>query len=81
LFAISRRAGFVPSTPRSSTTLSARCWGEDGKPFKTRSGGTVKLAELLDEAVERAARLLAEREADLSAGERETVARQVGIAR
>lgn len=28
--------------------------GEDGKPFKTRTGGTVKLAELLEEAVVRA---------------------------
>ena len=36
--------------------------GADGKPFKTRTGGTVKLIDLLDEAVERAARLLVERE-------------------
>ncbi|STI85622.1 arginyl-tRNA synthetase [Escherichia coli] len=28
--------------------------GKDGKPFKTRAGGTVKLADLLDEALERA---------------------------
>ena len=79
VFAISRRAGFVGE----STTLEhhpfGKMLGEDGKPFKTRSGGTVKLAELLDEAVERAARLLAEREADLSAQERAVVARQVGI--
>jgi len=31
--------------------------GEDGKPFKTRSGETVKLADLLDEAEERALKL------------------------
>ena len=31
--------------------------GGDGKPFKTRTGGTVKLVELLDEAVERAGKL------------------------
>ncbi len=30
--------------------------GKDGKPFKTRAGGTVKLADLLDEALERARR-------------------------
>lgn len=35
--------------------------GKDGKPFKTRAGGTVKLADLLDEALERARRLVAER--------------------
>ncbi len=79
VFAISRRAGFVGE----STTLEhhpfGKMLGEDGKPFKTRSGGTVGLQGLLDDAVERAARLLAEREADLSAQERAVVARQVGI--
>ena len=35
--------------------------GKDGKPFKTRAGGTVKLADLLDEALERACRLVAEK--------------------
>jgi arginyl-tRNA synthetase len=79
VFAISRRAGFVSEHTSLEHHPFGKMLGEDGKPFKTRSGGTVKLAELLDEAVERAARLLAEREADLSAGERETVARQVGI--
>ena len=32
--------------------------GKDGKPFKTRTGGTVKLADLLDEAIERATTLI-----------------------
>ena len=53
--------------------------GEDGKPFKTRSGGTVKLAELLAEAVERAARLLVERNTEMAPDERAAVARIVGI--
>jgi arginyl-tRNA synthetase len=53
--------------------------GQDGKPFKTRTGGTVKLADLLDEAVERAEKLLAERATDLSAEEQKEVARKVGI--
>jgi len=79
VFAISRRAGFVGEHTSLEHHPFGKMLGEDGKPFKTRSGGTVKLAELLDEAVERAARLLAEREADLSAEERTAVARQVGI--
>ena len=79
VFAISRRAGFVSERTSLEHHPFGKMLGEDGKPFKTRSGGTVKLAELLDEAVERAARLLAEREADLSAEERAAVARQVGI--
>ncbi|WP_111979950.1 arginine--tRNA ligase [Algibacillus agarilyticus] len=53
--------------------------GEDGKPFKTRAGGTVKLVELLDEAVVRAADLLAQRDTDLDEQEREEIARKVGI--
>ncbi len=79
VFAISRRAGFVGEHTSLEHHPFGKMLGEDGRPFKTRSGGTVKLAELLDEAVERAARLLAEREADLSARERAVVARQVGI--
>jgi arginyl-tRNA synthetase len=53
--------------------------GNDGKPFKTRTGGTVKLVELLDEAVERAGKLIAERDSDLTEAELEEVARKVGI--
>ncbi|GAB5383733.1 MAG: hypothetical protein Alis3KO_08560 [Aliiglaciecola sp.] len=53
--------------------------GQDGKPFKTRSGGTVKLADLLDEAVERAQTLMAKRESDLSEQERQEIAQKVGI--
>jgi arginyl-tRNA synthetase len=47
--------------------------------FKTRSGGTVKLAALLDEAVDRAAAAVAEKNPDLSDGERAAVAEVVGI--
>jgi arginyl-tRNA synthetase len=53
--------------------------GNDGKPFKTRTGGTVKLAELLTEAVERAGNLVRERSADLSESEITEIARKVGI--
>lgn len=53
--------------------------GQDGKPFKTRTGDTVKLSDLLDEAVERASRLIAEKDPELSGQERQEVARKVGI--
>lgn len=52
--------------------------GEDGKPFKTRSGDTVKLAELLDEAVERAFQIVSEKNPELPETERREVARVVG---
>ena len=53
--------------------------GEDGKPFKTRSGDTVKLNELLDEAEERALKIVSEKNPDLSDSQRKEIARVVGI--
>jgi arginyl-tRNA synthetase len=53
--------------------------GDDGKPFKTRSGGTVKLIELLDEAEERAYALVSEKNPDLSEAEKREIAAAVGI--
>jgi len=53
--------------------------GEDGKPFKTRSGDTVKLNELLDEAEERALKIVSEKNPDLSVSQRQEIARVVGI--
>jgi arginyl-tRNA synthetase len=53
--------------------------GEDGRPFKTRSGDTVKLADLLDEAEERAFAVVSEKNPELSEGERKEIARVVGL--
>jgi len=53
--------------------------GEDGKPFKTRSGETVRLSELLDEAEERALKVVTEKNAELPETERREIARIVGI--
>ena len=53
--------------------------GEDGKPFKTRSGDTVKLADLLDEAEERAFALVTEKNAALPESDRREIARVVGL--
>jgi arginyl-tRNA synthetase len=53
--------------------------GEDGKPFKTRSGETVKLADLLDEAEERALKTVTEKSPELPERERREIARVVGI--
>lgn len=53
--------------------------GEDGKPFKTRSGDTVKLGDLLDEAEERAFKVVSEKSADLSEAQRKEIARVVGL--
>jgi arginyl-tRNA synthetase len=53
--------------------------GEDGRPFKTRSGETVLLADLLNEAEERALKLVAEKRADLPPEQQREIARVVGI--
>jgi arginyl-tRNA synthetase len=53
--------------------------GEDGKPFKTRSGETVRLAELLDEAEERAFKVVSEKNPELPESARREIARVVGI--
>jgi arginyl-tRNA synthetase len=53
--------------------------GDDGKPFKTRSGETVKLADLLDEAEERAYKVVAEKNPDLPESASREIARVIGI--
>jgi arginyl-tRNA synthetase len=53
--------------------------GDDGKPFKTRTGGTVALAGLLDDAIERARRVVDEKSPELPDAERAQIARTVGI--
>lgn len=78
LFAILRRW-----KPESGVRL-AHVWfgsilGDDGKPFKTRSGDTVKLSDLLDEAEERALKIVSEKNASLSEDERREIAQIVGI--
>jgi arginyl-tRNA synthetase len=53
--------------------------GDDGKPFKTRSGDTVKLGDLLDEAEERAFQIVSEKNAELPEALRKEIARVIGL--
>jgi len=53
--------------------------GDDGKPFKTRSGDTVKLGDLLDEAEERAFKIVSEKSAELPEAQRKEIARVIGL--
>lgn len=76
---IVRKAGYVPDSVPLEHHMFGMMLGKDGKPFKTRAGGTVKLAELLDEALERARRLVAEKNPDMPADELEKLANAVGI--
>ncbi|MGN2424771.1 arginine--tRNA ligase [Klebsiella electrica] len=76
---IVRKAGYVPESVPLEHHMFGMMLGKDGKPFKTRAGGTVKLADLLDEALERARRLVAEKNPEMPADELEQLANAVGI--
>ena len=78
IFAIFRR--WHPETKvRLEHVWFGAILGEDGKPFKTRSGDIIKLADLLDEAEERAFLVVSEKNPDLDEGQRREIARIVGL--
>lgn len=81
VFAVGEQAGWIgdSSSRRSEHVAFGNVLGPDGKMFKTRSGTNVKLTELLGEAVERAAAVVAEKSSDLDEAARAEVARMVGI--
>ncbi|MEX0741380.1 MAG: arginine--tRNA ligase, partial [Phycisphaeraceae bacterium] len=77
-FEAARLAGWVEGV-RLDHVVFGTILGEDNKPFKTRSGETVRLVDLLDEAEQRAAGIIAEKNPDLDESERQQVAHVVGI--
>ena len=79
LFATSRKAGYLPESVEAEFIGFGTMMGKDGKPFKTRSGDTVKLVDLLDEAVERATALVQSKNSELSAEEAAKIGQTVGI--
>ncbi|GAB2190717.1 arginine--tRNA ligase [Sessilibacter sp. MAH1] len=79
VFTIGRKAGYVPDSVSLEHLGFGTMNGEDGTPFKTRSGGTVKLAQLLDEAVTRARALIEEKNPTLTDAEKDEISRKVGI--
>ena len=76
---ITRKAGYVPDSFQLEHKNFGMMLGKDGKPFKTRSGDTVKLADLLDEAIERAGVLISQKSTALSEQEKTDVIEAVGI--
>lgn len=61
LFTTSRKAGYLPENVKAEFIGFGTMMGKDGKPFKTRSGDTVKLVDLLDEAIKKAAIVIKEK--------------------
>ncbi len=79
VFLIAKKAGFVADNTSLEHLAFGTMMGKDGKPFKTRTGGTVKLVDLLNEAEERAYALVAAKNPDLSDSEKKEIAHKVGI--
>ena len=78
-FAVARMAGWLPEGTEAVHVAFGSILGPDRKMFKTRSGETVKLIALLDEAVERADAAIAERNPGLEPEQRKDLADQLGI--
>ena len=79
VFEAARRAGWLTDDVEVIHVAFGAVLGPDGTPFKTRSGDTVKLTDLLDAAVDRARTIVAAKEHDLSDDEFSRIAEQAGI--
>ena len=76
---VARMAGWLPENYVMNHVAFGSVLGSDKKMLKSRAGDTVKLAALLDEAVERAATAVAEKNPEMSESDRADVARMIGI--
>jgi len=78
VFDAARRAGWADDVALEYAPFGTML-GQDGRPFKTRSGETVKLRDLLDEAEQRAFELVSEKNPTMPEEQRREIARAVGI--
>ena len=78
VFATAKKAGWAEGVALEYAPFGTML-GEDGRPFKTRAGGTVKLKDLLDEAEDRALTLVTEKRADMPEAQRRAIAHAIGI--
>jgi arginyl-tRNA synthetase len=79
VFETARRAGWLNEDVKAVQLAFGTVLGKDGKPFKTREGETVRLVDLLDEAIDRASAVVREKAQDLSEEEIAERGTQVGI--
>jgi arginyl-tRNA synthetase len=79
VYAVAREAGWLRPPARAQHVGFGSVLGPDGKIFRTRAGGAVKLGDLLDEAIARAAAVVEEKSGDLDEATRAEVAAMVGI--
>ncbi|MGW5330656.1 arginine--tRNA ligase [Streptomyces sp. NPDC004014] len=79
VFETARRAGWLNEDVKAQQLAFGTVLGKDGKPFKTRAGETIRLVDLLDEAIDRASAVVREKARDLSEEEIAERGAQVGI--
>ena len=79
VYVVGKKAGFVPETTSLEHMAFGTMMGKDGTPFKTRTGGTVKLIDLLNEAQQRAFDLVSSKNPDLDEETCKEIATTVGI--
>lgn len=79
VFTAGRKAHFALQNVSLEHHAFGTMMGKDGRPFKTRSGGTVKLADLLQEAQQRAQQLVQSKNPQLDAQAVTSIARKIGI--
>lgn len=79
VFAVARMAGWLDESTTAVHVAFGNVLGEDRKMLRSRSGDSVKLVDLLDEAVERATAAVAEKNPDLDESARAEVAAAIGI--
>ncbi|WP_299827479.1 arginine--tRNA ligase [Pseudomonas sp.] len=79
VFEVARRAGFVTNGMQMEHMGFGTMNGADGRPFKTRDGGVVKLVDLLDEAEDRAYTLVKEKNPEIAEDELRSIAKAIGI--
>jgi arginyl-tRNA synthetase len=79
VYQTAREAGWLAPPARATHIGFGQVLGPDGKKFASRAGDTIKLADLLDEAISRASAIITEKNPDLDEPTRAAVARAVGI--
>jgi arginyl-tRNA synthetase len=79
VFAVGAQAGWLKPPARAEHVAFGSILGADKKMFKSRTGETVRLTDLLDEAVDRADAELKKRDADGNPSERRALAAEIGI--
>lgn len=79
IFKAAEEASWLPRGVLAEHVFFGSVLGDDGKPFKSRSGETVKLSDLLVEAVNRAFELVSTKNPEMPEAERREIARVIGI--